>query len=228
MEAIVLGGGFGTRLRDVVSDIPKPMAPIGNRPFLEILLSRLAQKEFSHVILAVGYLSEKIINHFGNKFAGMDISYVVEDKPLGTGGAVRLAMTKVINDYVFVLNGDTFLDAEFSDIDQEWRNHQQVIMVARQVPEIQRYGALVVKDHRLSGYHEKGQSGPGVINAGCYVLPVDALNAFELGQNFSIESEYFEKVYRDEFIRVIPTQGHFIDIGIPEDFERAQTELAAF
>ena len=228
MEAIVLAGGFGTRLRDVVSDIPKPMAPIGNKPFLEILLSRLAQKGFTHVILAVGYLAEKIIDHFGEAFRGMKISYVVEDAPLGTGGAVRLAMTKVITDYVFILNGDTFLDADFTNVDNLWKRHHQPIMVARQVPDIARYGALKVNDDRLTGYYEKGQTGSGVINAGCYVLPVDALDSFEIGKNFSIESDYFEKIYCNLFIRVVLTEGHFIDIGIPEDFQRAQTELAVY
>lgn len=228
MEAIILAGGFGTRLRDVVSDIPKPMAPIGNRPFLAILLSQLSRKGFKHVVLAVGYLAEKITNHFGDKYDSMKISYVIEDKPLGTGGAVRLAMTKVKGDYVFVLNGDTFLDADFQSINSLWRRYKQPIMVARQVNDIARYGALIVNHDRLSGYYEKGQTGPGIINAGCYVLPKDALDIFEIGKAFSIESDYFEKIYQDKFIRIVPTQGHFIDIGIPEDFERAQTELAEF
>ena len=228
MEAIVLAGGFGTRLRDVVSDVPKPMAPIGDKPFLHILLSRLAQKGFKHVILAIGYLAEKITNYFGDNFKGMDISYVVEDDPLGTGGAVRLAMTKAKSDYVFVLNGDTFLDADFASLDKLWKEHSQPIMVARKVPDIARYGALVVQDNRLSGYIEKGEEGPGVINAGCYVLPVKALDMYEIGKNFSIESDYFQKIYETLFVRVSPTDGHFIDIGIPEDFERAQTELAIY
>lgn len=228
MEAIILAGGFGTRLRDVVSDLPKPMAPIGNRPFLGILLSQLSQKGFKHVILAVGYMAEKIIDYFGHQFDGMKISYVIENQPLGTGGAVRLAITKVKGDYIFVLNGDTFLDADFESIKSLWKRHTQTIMVARHVDDIARYGALIVKDDRLIGYYEKGQTGAGIINAGCYLLPRNALNKFELGQTFSIESDYFEKIYQDEFIRVVPTQGHFIDIGIPHDFQRAQTELAEF
>jgi len=228
MEAIVLAGGFGTRLRGVVSDVPKPMAPIGDKPFLHILLSGLAQKGFKHIILAIGYLAEKITDYFGESFRGMDISYVVEDEPLGTGGAVRLAMTKAKSDYVFVMNGDTFLDADFVCLDGLWKQHRQLIMVARNVPDIARYGALVVQDNRLGGYIEKGKKGPGVINAGCYVLPIKALDMYEVGKSFSIESDYFEKIYNDLFIRVALTDGHFIDIGIPEDFERAQTELAIY
>lgn len=228
MEAIVLAGGLGTRLRDFVSDMPKPMAPIGDRPFLQILLSRLEQRGFTHIILAVGYLAEKIIDYFGDNFAGMNISYVIENEPLGTGGAVRLALTKVKHDHVFVLNGDTFLDVDFADVEALWKKHKQPIMVARQVPDIARFGALIVKDQRLSGYYEKGRSGAGVINAGCYVLPIEAFDMLRVGEKFSIESDYFEKIYKDVFIRVMPTDGHFIDIGVPEDFKRAQTELADY
>ena len=228
MEAIVLAGGFGTRLRDVVSDVPKPMAPIGDKPFLNILLSRLAHKGFKHVILAIGYLAEKITSYFGDSFKDMDISYVVEDEPLGTGGAIRLAMTKAKGDYVFVLNGDTFLDADFGALDALWTEHNQPIMVARHVADIARYGALIIRDSRLCGYLEKGQLGAGTINAGCYVIPVKALDMYEVGKTFSIESDYFEKIYNDLFIRVALTDGHFIDIGIPEDFKRAQSELAIY
>ena len=107
MEAIVLAGGFGTRLRQVVADVPKPMAPIADRPFLEILLGSLARKGFSQVVLSLGFMAEKISDHFGARFAGMDIAYVVEETPLGTGGAIRLALDACTQDHVFVFNGDT-------------------------------------------------------------------------------------------------------------------------
>ena len=112
MEAIVLAGGFGTRLRQVVTDVPKSMAPIAGRPFLEILLGSLARKGFQRIVLSLGFMAEKISDHFGTHFAGLELAYVVEETPLGTGGAVRLASTACTQDHVFVLNGDTYVDLE--------------------------------------------------------------------------------------------------------------------
>ncbi len=228
MEAIVLAGGFGTRLRDVVSDVPKPMAPIQGRPFLEILLTKLARSKFTRVVLAVGYLSEKIIDHFQSRFSGMDIDYVIEDAPLGTGGAVRFAMTKITADHVYVFNGDTFLDLEISGVERLWRTTKDQIMVARHVEDTSRYGRLLTKENLITGFVEKGQAGSGLINAGCYLLKSDALNSFEVGDNFSLETNYFQDNIENMTLRYFETQGHFIDIGVPEDFARAQTELAEF
>ena len=120
-EAIVLSGGLGTRLRGIVPDLPKSMAPIGDRPFLEILLKNLAKKGFKRVILSLGYMAEKITAHFGSSFAGMELHYVIEEKPLGTGGAIRLALSVCSQDHAYVFNGDTFLDLEVDKIYEEWK-----------------------------------------------------------------------------------------------------------
>ena len=105
MEAIVLAGGFGTRLRPIVTDVPKPMAPIAGRPFLEILLKALARRGCQRVILSLGFMAERISSHFGGWYAGMEVVYAVEDRPLGTGGGVRLAMEQMATDHIFVFNG---------------------------------------------------------------------------------------------------------------------------
>ena len=104
MEGLVLAGGFGTRLREVVPDLPKPMAPIAGRPFLEILLSTLARKGFTRVVLSLGFMAEKIIAHFGESDAGMHLVYEVESRPLGTGGAIRAALTRCESDHIFRRN----------------------------------------------------------------------------------------------------------------------------
>ena len=117
MEAIVLAGGFGTRLKSVVFDLPKPMAPVAGKPFLERLLKSLAQKGFTRIVLALGYMAEKVIEHFGSRFEGMELVYEIESTPLGTGGAVRLALTQCLTDHVFVFNGDTYLDLEVSHVE---------------------------------------------------------------------------------------------------------------
>lgn len=225
MEAIVLAGGFGTRLRQVVADVPKPMAPIAGRPFLEILLGSLAQKGFSRVVLSLGFMAEKISDHFGARFAGMDIAYVVEDAPLGTGGAIRLALDACTQDHVFVFNGDTYLDLEVQSLEQRWQAKRHQVVVGRHVPDTSRYGRLVVDGVRITCFAEKGISGPGLINAGCYVLAADALARFPLNQPFSIETDYLVPEVTSATVDVFVTEGMFIDIGIPEDYARAQTLL---
>jgi D-glycero-alpha-D-manno-heptose 1-phosphate guanylyltransferase len=225
MEAIVLAGGFGTRLRQLVADVPKPMAPIAGKPFLEILLGSMAKKGFRRVILSLGFMADKISGHFGEHFAGMDLDYVVEHEPLGTGGAIRLAMDKVKEDHVFVFNGDTFLDLEVDQIKEKWAANHRSLIVSREVPDTARYGRLLVADGAVTGFSEKGVVGSGLINAGCYVFSRNQLNAFEIGRPFSIEADYLAPAAATKQFDVFITRGQFIDIGVPEDFMRAQTEL---
>lgn len=226
MEAIVLAGGFGTRLKQVVPDLPKPMAPVAGRPFLEILLTSLAQKGFSRVIMSLGHMADKVTSHFGDCYADMELVYEIEESPLGTGGAVRQALLRCKSDHAFVFNGDTYLDLEAADVEAQWQTHHAPIIVARDVPDTARYGRLDTSNGRVLGFVEKGVAGPGLINAGCYVLPTDILNSFALGQPFSLETDFLAKAAGMQRIDLFVTHGHFIDIGVPEDYARAQTELA--
>lgn len=226
MEAIVLAGGFGTRLREVVPDVPKPMAPISGRPFLEILLSSLAQKGFKRVLLSLGFMAEKVVAHFGDQFAGMELVYQIEKVPLGTGGAVRQALAHCYNDHAFVFNGDTYLDLEVLEVEAHWQAHHAPIIVARRVSDTSRYGRLNVAEERVLGFVEKNVGGPGLINAGCYVLPVSILDSFAVDHPFSLETDFLAKEVRLQRFDLFVTQGQFIDIGIPLDYMRAQTELA--
>jgi D-glycero-alpha-D-manno-heptose 1-phosphate guanylyltransferase len=226
MEAIVLAGGFGTRLRQVVPDLPKPMAPIAGRPFLEILLSTLAQKGFTRVVLSLGFMSEKITTHFGNNYLGMALVHEVELQPLGTGGAIRAALTRCESDHVYIFNGDTYLDLEVDELERLWQSKHHPVIVVREVPDTARFGRVEMSQGRISAFLEKGMSGSGLINAGCYVLPKDALESFPIGQSFSLETEFFisnlQRIWFDSFV----THGRFIDIGVPDDYALAQTELA--
>jgi len=226
MEAIVLAGGMGTRLRQVVPDLPKPMAPVAGRPFLEIVLTTLAEKGFRRVVLSLGYMADKVVSHFGGDFAGMDLVYEIEQSPLGTGGAVRAALAHCTADHVFVFNGDTFLDLETVALEAQWTTLRNPIIVAREVPDTARYGRLEVAEGRVCGFLEKGRAGAGLINAGCYVLPSDLLNGFALGMAFSLEADFLADAVTRQRIDVFITKGMFIDIGVPEDYARAQTELA--
>jgi len=228
MEAIVLAGGFGSRLRKTVPDLPKPMAPIAGRPFLEILLGSLVRKGFRRVILSLGFMSEKISGFFGSQFAGVELIYVVEDQPLGTGGATRLALEQAKVDHVFIFNGDTFLDLEVNQVESQWITHQKPIIVAREVADTSRFGRLACEDGIVTRFLEKGMTGPGIINAGCYIFRRNQLDEFELGRFFSLEQDYLARKVGTREFGVFVSHGQFIDIGVPEDLAKAQLELAAF
>jgi D-glycero-alpha-D-manno-heptose 1-phosphate guanylyltransferase len=226
MEAVVLAGGFGTRLKKVVPDLPKPMAPIGGRPFLEILLSTLARKGFTRVVLSLGFMSEKIISYFGDNYQGMELIYEVESKPLGTGGAIRAALTHCLADHAFIFNGDTYLDLEVDELESLWRERHNPVIVVREVPDTSRFGRVDMNDGCVTRFLEKGEAGFGLINAGCYLLPKHGLDDFLLGQTFSIETEFFIKYLECVRFEGFITKGRFIDIGVPEDYAFAQIELA--
>lgn len=221
-----MAGGLGTRLRQVVPDLPKPMAPVAGRPFLEILLSMLAQKGFNRVVLSLGYMSEKIIAHFGDNYRGMQLVHEVELQALGTGGAIRAALARCEADHVFIFNGDTYLDLEVAALERLWQAGRHPLIVVRQVPDTARFGKVEMCDGRINAFLEKGRTGPGLINAGCYVLPKTALDGFALGQAFSLETEFFIKHLQKIRIDGFVTHGRFIDIGVPDDYALAQTALA--
>jgi D-glycero-alpha-D-manno-heptose 1-phosphate guanylyltransferase len=226
MEAIVLAGGLGTRLQKAVPNLPKPMAPIAGRPFLEILLSALARKGFTRVVLSLGFLSEKIISHFGTRYSDMELVYEVESVPLGTGGAVRAALKRCLADHVYVFNGDTYLDLEVDAVERLWQTEHHPVIVVREVMDTERFGRVELRKGRVNAFLEKGMSGPGLINAGCYLLPTNALDVFSLGQPFSIETDFFIEFLQRIHFNGFVTHGRFIDIGVPQEYALAQTELA--
>lgn len=226
MEAIVLAGGFGTRLKSVLPNSPKSMAPIDGRPFLDILLASLAHKGFRRVILSLGFMAHVIHSHFGDQCYGMELVYSIELKPLGTGGALRLALTKCLRDHVYVLNGDTLIDLDFDGLERCWQRYALPILVARHVEDTARYGRLIVANNRIHSFGEKGSTGPGLINAGCYVLSPSQLNEYDLDQPFSFELDYLESAVKHTLFLAFQSDGLFIDIGLPEDYQLAQTLLS--
>jgi len=227
VEAIILAGGMGTRLRRILPDCPKPMALIGGRPFLELIIEKLATKGFNRIILSLGYLAEVIQSYFGSHFCGVALSYVVEKQPLGTGGGMRLAMQESSEDHVFVFNGDTYLDLEVNLIEAQWQVHRVPIIVGCWVPNATRYGQLLSDAGYVTGFSKKGVNGSGLINAGCYVLNSCQLNYFSPNTAFSFESDYLQKAVTTHLFELFVTQGVFIDIGVPEDYYRAQIEIPA-
>jgi D-glycero-alpha-D-manno-heptose 1-phosphate guanylyltransferase len=227
MQAIVLAGGLGTRLRGVVPDLPKPMAPVAGRPFLAWVLDPLVDAGFERVVLAVGYRHELIRDHFGASYHGMPLRYSVEERPLGTGGASRLAADQVDSDAVFVLNGDTFVDVDHRAMAAAHARASAAMSIAvHRVPDAARYGALEVEAGRVRGFVEKGRAGPGLINAGTYLLSAALIDTIPPDHVFSLEQELLVPRVAELRPLAFVTEGLFIDIGVPEDYARAQALFA--
>ena len=226
MEAIVLAGGLGTRLRSVVADLPKAMAPVAGRPFLEHLLDLLVEAGFESAILAVGYRSEAIRGHFGERYRDMPLTYSIENHPLGTGGAIRLALRSATARDVFVVNGDTLADVDFRSMLEAHRSAVAAMTIAvHEVPDTARYGSLVLDGDRIQGFREKGRHGPGWINAGVYVVPRSLFEHARPPDAFSFESDFLVPSIDSLKPLAFPTRGLFIDIGVPDDYTRAQRLL---
>lgn len=227
-EAIVLAGGFGTRLQSVVSDVPKPMAPVAGRPFLTYLLDRLALQGYDHAVLATGYLHEKVEAFFGHEYHGVAIDYAREFSPLGTGGAIVNALQHCHGKSVTVLNGDTLFDIDHQELaDFAAAKGTPLAIVLRQVPDSGRYGAVEVDGNgRITAFREKDPSaGQGLINGGIYRIDRHLLDGYSVGQPFSFEKELMQRRFRDERYYAYASGAYFIDIGIPDDYARAQNEL---
>ena len=226
-EAIILAGGKGTRLRSVVADVPKPLAPVAGKPFLELLLRSLLKASYDRVLISVGYKAELIAQCFGDQYQGLPLTYVREATPLGTGGAIKLALESCETDHAFVFNGDTFLEVDHSQLANLWEKHKKPIVVGRQVEDASRYGSLTVGNGFVKKLLEKGCSGPGFVNGGCYVLQVEQLVQFDSNEAFSFETDYLAAaVEKTDFI-FNESKGVFIDIGTPQDYYRAQSMFSS-
>ena len=225
-EAIVLAGGFGTRLREMVDNVPKPLAPVAGRPFLAWLLDALAAQGLRNVVLATGYRGDQIELALGRDWQGMALSYSREDEPLGTGGAVALAMQRIMGDACFVLNGDTWVALDYAAFDRQTAAVPLGMVLAR-VPDVARYGAVFVEGNRVTGFSEKGRSGAGFINAGVYRLSRSLLHGFAVGVAFSFERDVLVPVAARGMVGGYMETEDFIDIGVPEDYRRAQARFAA-
>jgi D-glycero-alpha-D-manno-heptose 1-phosphate guanylyltransferase len=222
MQAIILAGGFGTRLRSKVSNVPKPMAPIRGIPFLNFLLEQLIKNDFEKIVLAVGYKGEEIENFYGNHYKNLNLKYSYENSPLGTGGCLKKALSFIDDEYVFVINGDTFFDVNFKDL-QKSKNTK---IACKYMKDTSRYGKLVFDtDNTIKEFQEKKPKNAGYINGGIYYFSSNIFKDFNLGEKFSIEKDFFEKHLYDLKIKAHISDGYFIDIGVPEDYDRAQNEL---
>ena len=225
-EAVILAGGLGTRLKSVISDLPKPMALINNIPFLTYLLDLLQKYDFGKVVLAAGYRSEAIESHFGSSYKNIKLIYSIEKEPLGTGGAISAAGRLIETHYFFVLNGDTFFDVDFEKIEKKLLKSSIGLMVAlKPMENFERYGTVCINDERIVSFNEKRYCEKGLINGGTYLLSKEWLDKRAPGKKYSFEKDILEKIVDKESVGYYISDGYFIDIGVPEDYLKAGKEL---
>ncbi len=229
MQAIILAGGFGTRLQAVVKDVPKPMADISSKPFLVYLFQHLKSCGITKVVISVGYLQEKIIEYFGNSYLDIEISYAKEDKPLGTGGAIVNSLKFIDkNRPCFVVNGDSFLLVDYKKFFEFYQEKKsQLAIVLRKMNDCSRYGNVVFnEDCLITSFEEKSeQKKSGFINGGIYLFDPKIFEKFSLPEKFSFEVEFLMKYLQELQPQAFVTDEYFIDIGIPMDYQKAQDEL---
>lgn len=230
--AIILAGGFGTRLQQVVSDVPKPMAPVAGRPFLDYQLKRLSMAGFKHVIFSTGYLANKIEARYKTGFDNLQVAFSHEQTAMGTGGGIRMALEYCTENRCIVLNGDSLFDFSLENFQAKTTASKAKHAIAlRSVPDTSRYGEVITSsDHAITFFGEKSSEiKPGTINAGVYSLEVDHfLAATPSDTNFSIEKDFFEKQAGSGMLYGFAYEGYFIDIGIPQDYLRAQDDFKRF
>lgn len=226
MEAIILAGGLGTRLRHVIADIPKAMALLNNQPFLNYIFNYLDKNNIKKAILATGHLHHKIEEYYGNSYQNIEIEYSIESEPLGTGGAIKKALGKASSETVLIMNGDTFFDLNITDMFLVHKNTNADMTIAlKPMHNISRYGIVKIENAKVVGFEEKKKEEFGYINGGVYLAKKNLFDKLDLPNKFSFEKDFLKKLVSQLKIYAFISDTYFIDIGIPEDYEKAQEEM---
>jgi D-glycero-alpha-D-manno-heptose 1-phosphate guanylyltransferase len=220
-----LAGGLGTRLRSVISDLPKPMAPVNGKPFLHYIFRYLGKQGIGKAILSVGYKYEAIHDFFGEAYEGIQIQYSVESEPMGTGGGIKKAF-ELVSDTAFVLNGDTFFDVNLAALKQFYiDNTCDAVLALKHLNNFDRYGTVQLEGSRITGFIEKKLMPEGLINGGVYYLGRQLFDKTQTAEKFSFEKDVFEAYCNRLKFGGKVFDGYFIDIGIPEDYQKAQHDF---
>jgi D-glycero-alpha-D-manno-heptose 1-phosphate guanylyltransferase len=232
LEAIVLAGGFGTRLQGIVKDVPKSMALVNKRPFLEYLFDYLIAQGISRAVLSVGYTHEIIVNHFDGHYKSLNIDYAIETEPLGTGGGIRNALWKIEGKQAFAMNGDTIFKIDYQRmLDFHLKKKADATLALFKTKDTARFGLVNVdRTRRIKGFTEKSATAPpqGLINGGVYLIEKLFLMEPEFRGRFSIEKDCFERYSGHLRFYGFVSDGYFHDIGVPDDYQKAQDDFAAF
>lgn len=229
--AIILAGGFGTRLQSVVKDVPKPMADINGLPFLSYVLNYLKKFNFRNIVLCVGYKKESIQEYFGESYEGLNIYYSFEDEPLGTGGAIQKAILDYQNlssyQNYLILNGDTFLEVNYPQfLEFHEISNSRFTLCLRKMHNFDRFGTVTLNENKeVIGFEEKKFQTTGFINGGVYLVNKEILSDKNLSNKFSMEKDFLEIYYKTEKFYGFEIEGYFIDIGIPEEYLRCKKDF---
>jgi D-glycero-alpha-D-manno-heptose 1-phosphate guanylyltransferase len=225
-EAIILAGGMGTRLRKVISDVPKPMAPVNGKPFLSYVFLWLKRYNIGKVIVSAGYKSDAIVSYFGSSFNGISLEYAIEDEPLGTGGAVRFALHHTSGNEILILNGDTYFPV---DLDKFYSFHAETksdfSVALKRMNNFSRYGSVECSENTILKFHEKKFCKEGLINGGLYLAGKKYIESRQFPEASSLEKDMLEKETGTGKLKCLIFEDLFIDIGIPEDYRKAQSLL---
>lgn len=227
MEAILLVGGLGTRLRSEAADVPKAMAEINGEPFLNYQLRWLKKQGVNQVIMAVGYLKNNIKDYYKDCFEDITIFYSEENEPLGTGGAISKAIKLSKSDELFILNGDTMMMADLNEIS---KLHQQksakLTICLKPMKNFSRFGSVEINENKeIVNFFEKKKCIDGLINAGIYFVNKSWILSKKLPEKYSFEQEILESSINQQILYGSVQDCYFLDIGIPEDFQLAQKEF---
>lgn len=226
-EAIILAGGLGTRLREVVSDLPKCMAPVAGRPFLSYVIDHLRMQGVERFVFSLGYKWGVIEEYLQKEHTTLDYTSVIEQEPLGTGGAIHLAIQKASSNNVVIANGDTLFKINLGEIEALHNSRNaECTLALKPMQNFDRYGVVETdNDEKIVSFREKQFYEKGFINGGVYLLNKEKFLNRSFPEKFSFEKDYLEKFFEEGNFFGSVQEGYFIDIGIPEDYQKAQSDL---
>jgi D-glycero-alpha-D-manno-heptose 1-phosphate guanylyltransferase len=226
-EAIILAGGLGTRLRDAVPDLPKCMAPVNGKPFIFFLVKHLEQQGIKHFIFSLGFRSEAFIQYLSELLPSGNYELAIETEPLGTGGAIQFAGSYARVENVLVVNGDSLFKADLALLAEFHEAHNSYCTLAlKPMQDFDRFGSVELnEDDSIASFQEKKHYEEGLINGGVYIVNIKRFLQEVFPERFSFETDYLQTYYVHGKIYGMIQDAYFIDIGIPEDYLRAQKEL---
>ena len=226
-EAIILAGGLGTRLREAVPDLPKCMAPVAGKPFVSYVIDALRMQGIQHFVFSLGYKAEVIEKYLNEHYPTLDYTTAIEEEPLGTGGAIKLALDSARTENVLIANGDTLFKVNVDALGSfHLAKGSACTLALKPMKNFERYGVVELDgDNRIISFREKQYYNEGLINGGIYLLNKRQFLQHQFPQKFSFEKEYLEAQFDEGIFYGLPQDEYFIDIGIPEDYNKAQEDL---
>ena len=227
MDAIILAGGFGTRLKTISKGVPKSLMPIGDKVFLDILIDRLILSQIDNIYLSLHYKPELFINYISHNNKKKKLIPIIEPNPLGTGGGINYVVNNSsISECFYVINGDTFSNINYDMMNEAYTtsNYDCIVGISF-VNNCSRFGKINFKNNQLIGFDEKSSYSKGWINNGIYIMNKQIFRGFK--GNFSIEHDVFPKIINEKKVGIFKVQNdNFFDIGIPSDYKKLYKRLA--